>query len=296
MLVATCGRPPHSSEPVGPDVRRAREVGRRRHQRRPRALGRGVGGDQLDRAVEDRRDAAAGPAVLPVGGQVRRREARVRGERLHRQLRAPEPAVELVGEEQVGELGLAVRRPAAGSARSAPAGRPAAPSGRSGASARRPRRRGRPPDATSWGSRSPVSRNGPKWLVAICSSSPSAVRWYGVPMTPGVVDQHVDRSEHRRRSPRPGVRTPGRRGRARPSRASRVGTSSRIACAVSARRSGERPVSTTRAPRRASSSAVWWPRPPTVVPVTRMVRPAWSGMSPGSQRAGRVTAWWPSRR
>ena len=52
------------------------------------------------------------------------------------------------------------------------------------------------PEATSRGNSRPVSANGPKWLVAICSSSPSAVRWCGRRHHAGVVDQQVER--HRR--------------------------------------------------------------------------------------------------
>ena len=114
------------------------------------------------------------------------------------------------------------------------------------------------------------------------------MRWYGVRHHAGVVDQQVDRAEAgaasaaaRRTDVEVGeVDAPA--ARARPpgtSRADGVARSRRAARAL-------RPASTTRAPRRASSSAVWWPSPPTVVPVTSAVRPDWSGMSAGRQACG----------
>ena len=193
---------------------------------------------------------------------------------------AAQPPVELVGEEQVGELGLPVRRP-----------RLVAPVLHARVAQRRRARdpvhlrgdrddRGRPRDATSCGSSSPVSRNGPKWLVAICSSRPSAVRWYGVPITPALLTSTSIGPSRGRGRGRPAYRRQVGEVELEPLERRRPGTSAQDrARSVSASRSGERPVSTTRAPRRASSSAVWWPSPPTVVPVTTTVRPAWSGMS-----------------
>ena len=95
--------------------------------------------------------------------------------------------------------------------------------GRSGACATTPSPRVAAPLATSCGSSSPVSRNGPKWLVAICSSRPSAVRGATVPITPGVVDQHVDR----RRTPRP--RAAARRTDPRSARSTRAAPARRPA-------------------------------------------------------------------
>ena len=110
------------------------------------------------------------------------------------------------------------------------------------------------------------------------------MRWYGVRHHAGVVDQHVDRAERRRpRRPRGGP-TP-RSARSTTSCSSSASGTSRADRRRRSRRAARavRPASTTRAPRRASSSAVWWPRPPSVVPVTTTVRPAWSGMSASRQ-------------
>ena len=114
-----------------------------------------------------------------------------------------------------------------------------------------------------------MRRNGPKWLVAICDSSPSAVRRNGVRHDAGVVDEQVDRPELARRLA-PAARTErevgqvdDQRGRGRRRAPRRV-----IASAGRVELVGVRPASTTRAPWRASSRAVWKPRPPSVGPVT----------------------------
>ena len=55
------------------------------------------------------------------------------------------------------------------------------------------------------------ARSGPRWLVANCISQPSGVRISGAAITPGVVDEDVQRAVPAgRRTPR---RTPGRPGR-----------------------------------------------------------------------------------
>ena len=177
----------------------------------------------------------AGAAVLPVGREVGAGEARVRGQRPHRQLRAAGPPVELVGEEQVGQLGLPVDVPLGGSGRAARAGRRAARCARPGASSTTPSPRVRPRWRRSCGSSSPVSRNGPKWLVASCRSRPSAVTWRERAHHAGVVDQHVDRAERGGGRGRPAYRRRGRPGRPRAARARRPAPRARIVVARSRR-------------------------------------------------------------
>ena len=92
-----------------------------------------------------------------------------------------EAQVQLVGEEQVGELRLAVRLPG-------PVSRAAPSSGRRGRCARSPRRattRSRRGRADAAGA-SVVSAKWPRWLVPMCSSNPSAVRPCATAMIPAL--------------------------------------------------------------------------------------------------------------
>ena len=205
----------------------------------------------------------------------------MRGEGLERELRPAGATVELVGEEQVGQLGPPVRRPAAVAARLA--ARVVELSGAVRVAlcmcdetvTTRPSLL-----ATSWGSSRPVSRNGPKWLVAIWSSRPSTVRWCEVPITPALLTSTSI-------APTAAIRAAARRTELRSARSSTTlsrlarGAARRIDASASSSRLSVRPASTRRAPRRASSRAVWWPIPPTVGPVTTIVRPDWSGRSVG---------------
>ena len=138
------------------------------------------------------------------------------------------------------------------------------------------------PLATSCGSSSPVSRNGPKWLVAMLQVQPVVGPLRGVPITPALLTSTsmgpYAAAPRLRGGPTTGP--PGRR------RAARAGRRDLVADRLARSRRAlpwVRPARTTRPPRRASSRAVWWPSPPSVVPVTRIVRPAWSGMSASGQ-------------
>jgi DNA-binding PadR family transcriptional regulator len=115
----------------------------------------------------------------------------------------------------------------------------------------------------------PVSAKGPRKLVPICISKPSAVRRSGTAMTPALFTSRSTRSTpsaKRRTDPRS----------ARSSR--RTSTSPVIVAAARAPFSVSRQARMTVAPCAASSRAVTAPIP-LFAPVTIAMRPCWSGMS-----------------
>ena len=111
-----CGWPLNWSQSVGSDVRRAGQVGRRRHQRRQRAE-RGRLADRCEDGLQDRRGEAhllAGVAGVAAGAhQPGGGVPRVCGEALDRHALLAAAAVELEDEQQVGELGGEVGLPLA---------------------------------------------------------------------------------------------------------------------------------------------------------------------------------------
>ena len=271
------GETPPLRQPGGSAVRRARQVRGRGHQQGQGAVGRALG-DRLGRGVDDAGDPARRAAELTVHDEVRPGEARVRGQGGDRETGRAQATVELVHEEQVGELGRAVLHPALVVLRR-----------RRGVTERRAA--GHPVHVGRHHHHPPVAARDELGEQQPGEQERSEVvgRHLGLEAVDGprqrgrhhagVVDQHVDRADPG--GARPPRRAPirGRRGPRAAARPAPPAPAAVIAAVVSSSFAGLRPASTTRAPRRASSSAVWWPSPPTDGPVTTTVRPLWSGRS-----------------
>ena len=97
----------------------------------------------------------------------------------------------------------------------------------------------------------PVNANGPKWLVAICSSKPSAVVIRGVAMTPALLTRMSIRGQ------RPSTVAAAAWTDACDARSSSTTAAAPTSSRARSPRSVSRTASTTSAPARASWSAVW---------------------------------------
>src|ERR1700761_163573 len=130
---------------------------------------------------------------------------------------------------------------------------------------------------------SPVNANGPRWLMPSVCSNPSAVR-PARGFTPPALLISRSRCGYSARSQAAAVRTESSAARSSSTvRSWAPGTASRIRPAAAAALTGLRQARTTAAPCRASSRAVWKPRP-VLAPVTTAVRPRRSGRSASVHR------------
>src|SRR6266702_429142 len=136
--------------------------------------------------------------------------------------------------------------------------------------------RGWPPDASRAGSSRPVSAKWPRWLVPNCISNPSAVSWRGIIITPALLTSRSSGPENWSAN----ARTDARSARSSGAHSAPAPISRTAARPLSALRLA----TTTRAPWRATSCAVWYPMP-LFPPVTTAVRPDRSGISSAVQRA-----------
>ena len=153
----------------------------------------------------------ARPGGLQVGGGV----AGMGGDADRTGARRLEPALQLVGEEQVGELALAVGRPLAVAALPLQVVEVDAADA-VGAAAHRHDARARASPAGGSSSR-PVRAKWPRWLVPSCISKPSAVLRYGSAITPALLSR-TSSAGGRRAAPSAARRmsAEARRGRAPP--------------------------------------------------------------------------------